>query len=64
MTKQQAISVFEATWRGDPTDKVALRCAFNDFCDVLEKDGSITRRQADTWLNPYDDSNKRRRRRR
>lgn len=37
----------------DPTDKVAVRCAWNDYVDALQKDGLITERQAMTWTNPY-----------
>lgn len=37
----------------NPTDKVAIRCAWNDYVDALQKDGQITERQAMTWTNPY-----------
>ena len=34
-------------------DKPALREAWNNFTDMLCKDGRITPRQYDTWLNPF-----------
>ena len=63
MTKKQVVAEFESLWKGVYADKVAIRCAFNDFCDRLQKGGAITRTQAETWVNPYDDSNKRRKKR-
>lgn len=27
--------------------------AWNNFVDSLQKDGQISRRQADTWVNPW-----------
>lgn len=35
-------------------DKPALREAWNNYTDMLCKDGRITQHQYDTWLNPFD----------
>ncbi len=57
MTKRQAKEAFAAAygstreeWRND---KPALRQAWNDYTDRLCKDGQITQRQYDMWLNPF-----------
>ncbi len=57
MTKQQAKEEFSAAygstkeeWRND---KPGLRQAWNDYVDRLCKDGHITQRQYDRWLNPF-----------
>lgn len=34
-------------------DKTAIRCAWNDYVDALNKSGYITDRQAYTWTNPF-----------
>jgi hypothetical protein len=39
-------------------DKVAIRCAWNDYVDGLNKDGQVTDYQARTWSNPYDRTNR------
>lgn len=58
MTKSEAIAQFEEDWNTLPlvhrSDKVAKRCAFNDFVDALNKQGLISDQQADTWTNPFD----------
>ena len=60
MTKVEAVASFrelwadvvrcEPSWRGD---KIAKRCAFNDYVDGLNKDGCITDHQAYNWANPF-----------
>ena len=60
MTKVEAVASFrelwadvvrcEPSWRGD---KIAKRCAFNDYVDMLNKDGMVTDHQADNWSNPF-----------
>ncbi len=57
MTKQQAKEEFSAAygstkeeWRND---KVALCEAWNNYTDRLCKDGQITLKQYETWLNPF-----------
>lgn len=42
----------------DKTDKVAIRCAWNDYVDGLNKDRQITDYQARVWANPYDRTNR------
>lgn len=34
-------------------DRVALAEAWSGYVDMLERDGMITRWQADNWTNPY-----------
>lgn len=34
--------------------RTARRCAWNDYVDQLQKQGDITAKQAETWVNPYD----------
>ena len=60
MTKVEAVASFrelwadlvrcEPSWRGD---KIAKRCAFNDYVDALNKDGLVTDYQAYNWSNPF-----------
>ena len=60
MTKVEAVASFrelwadvvrcEPSWRGD---KIAKRCAFNDYVDGLNKDSCITDHQAYNWSNPF-----------
>ena len=35
------------------SDKIALSEAWNNFVDSLLKDGVVTRRQFDHWVNPF-----------
>lgn len=56
MKKHEAVELFRRDvlpWLDAP-DQVALRCAWNDFIDALAKGRHITQRQAETWVNPYD----------
>ena len=50
MTKVEAVASFRESWRGD---SIAKRCAFNDYVDMLNKDGLVTDYQADNWSNPF-----------
>lgn len=56
MTKVEVKARFDADVKPyiNSQDKVALRTAWNDFVDTLQKDGQITEHQANTWRNPYD----------
>ena len=54
MTKKEIIAEYVATYYGDiynlkreldTGDRVAVRCGFVDFLDMLAKDGRITERQ-------------------
>jgi hypothetical protein len=44
LTKQQP------QWKGDT---IAKREAWNDFVDMLSRDGDITQSQRDNWTNPF-----------
>lgn len=39
-------------------DKIALITAWNDWTDMLCKDGEITQKQYDTWQCPVKDNRK------
>lgn len=57
MTKAQALQLFRETHKEflkkHRNDPVAKRTAWNDFTDVLAKDGEITQEQYQNWNNPY-----------
>ena len=60
LTKKQAVQQFRWDWsdflKSNPSwrgDKVAKRCAFNDFVDALNKDGLVSDNQAYNWSNPF-----------
>ena len=60
MTKAEAVASFRESWAdfvaNDPSwrgDKIAKRCAFNDYVDALNKDGLVTDYQAYNWSNPF-----------
>ena len=60
MTKKEAVASFWESWAdfvaNDPSwrgDSIAKRCAFNDYVDMLNKDGMVTDYQADNWSNPF-----------
>lgn len=58
MTRAQALKRFrrevmpDVVARYGRDDKVACREAWNDWTDMLHKDGKITRRQYETWPGP------------
>ena len=54
MTKHEAIRLFRSIASIPQGDKVARRCAWNDFTDALCKSGDITSRQYENWTNPFD----------
>ena len=56
MTKVEAVASFRESWRdfleSNPNfrgDSIAKRCAFNDYVDMLNKDGMVTDYQAYNW---------------
>lgn len=54
MTKAEVKKQFDTYIK--PTlgkDKVAIRCAWNDYIDQLEREKVITYTQATAWVNPY-----------
>jgi len=55
MTKKEALAEFrEDVLPSVPKgDKVWLCEAWNNFTDFLCKDGRITQKQYDTWVNPF-----------
>lgn len=55
MTKLQAVKLFkmEILPFMDKCDKVAIRCAWNDWTDSLCKNGEITESQYNKWSNPF-----------
>ena len=60
LSKKQAVQQFRWDWsdflKSNPSwrgDKVAKRCAFNDFVDALNKDGLVSDYQAYNWSNPF-----------
>lgn len=50
MTQKQAIQEYKES-AGDlkSRDRVAYRCGFVDYIDMLQKDGRITEKQAAKW---------------
>jgi hypothetical protein len=59
MTKAEAKRQFEAyvlprvEEQYSPTDKPAIRQAWNEWVDSLARDGRITEKQAFSWTSPY-----------
>ena len=60
MTKVEAVASFRESWRdfleSNPNfrgDSIAKRTAFNDYVDMLNKDGIVTDYQAYNWSNPF-----------
>ena len=53
--KQQFIETVGTTWIYEclDNDKPALRTAWNDFVDALQKNRQITEAQASSWANPW-----------
>lgn len=66
LTKKTALSIFKeelnrriesGNWIYYNTDVTAKREAWNNYTDSLCKDGMITKRQYDTWSNPFQKGN-------
>ena len=59
MTKKQVVASFREMLKDSPTgtllkgDRIAKREAFNDYVDMLNKDGMVTDHQAYNWSNPF-----------
>ena len=59
MTKKQAKQFFiesvttTVIYDWLDTDRPALRQAWNDFVDTLQRNRSITEKQASEWVNPW-----------
>jgi hypothetical protein len=56
MNKKQATDLFRETHRSTLDrgfDKGAIRLAWNNFIDGLQKSGQISEHSAATWVNPF-----------
>jgi len=60
LTKKDALRAFKNVLNSDYVyyanirgDKVAMREFWNNFTDMLCKDGEITENQYNTWSNPF-----------
>ena len=60
ITKKEVVAQFRELWAetiaSDPMwrgDAIAKRCSFNDYVDMLNKDGIVTDNQAYNWSNPF-----------
>ena len=59
MTKKEVVASFREMLKDSPTgtllrgDRIAKREAFNDYVDMLNKDGLVTDYQAYNWSNPF-----------
>ena len=59
MTKREAVREFKETVlpyvieQYGPNDRPAIREAWNDWTDMLAKDGRITMKQYETWVGPF-----------
>ena len=60
MTKKDVVQQFRWDWsdflKSNPSwrgDSIAKREAFNNFVDMLNKDGMVTDYQAYNWSNPF-----------
>ena len=59
MTKVEVVAAFRRMLKDSPTgtllrgDRIAKREAFNNYVDMLNKDGLVTDYQAYNWSNPF-----------
>ena len=59
ITKKEVVASFREMLKDSPTgtllrgDSIAKREAFNDYVDMLNKDGYVTDYQAYNWSNPF-----------
>ena len=59
ITKKEVVASFREMLKDSPTgtllrgDSIAKREAFNDYVDMLNKDGLVTDHQAYNWSNPF-----------
>ena len=59
ITKKEVVASFREMLKDSPTgtllrgDSIAKREAFNDYVDMLNKDGMVTDHQAYNWSNPF-----------
>jgi len=55
MTKKEVTKVFAESFplTLKSGDKAAIREHWNNTVDLFQKEGKITARQANTWVNPF-----------
>ena len=60
LTKKEVITMFSEMWRevvaSNPDvrgDRIMKAEEFNNFVDMLNKDGQVSDIQAHNWTNPY-----------
>lgn len=57
ITKLEAIDQFKEIYadyiKENKDDKIAIRTAWNDYTDMLLKDGILTENQYNTWSQPF-----------
>ena len=59
MTKKEVVASFREMLKDSPTgtllrgDRIAKREAFNNYVDMLNKNGLVTDYQAYNWSNPF-----------
>ena len=59
ITKKEVVASFREMLKDSPTgtllrgDRIAKREAFNNYVDMLNKDGLVTDYQAYNWSNPF-----------
>lgn len=53
ITKAQALKEFKAQIDLKPLTPTTRRVYWLDYVDSLQKDGTISERQASTWTNPF-----------
>ena len=59
MTKVEVVASFRRMLKDSPTvtllrgDRIEKREAFNNYVDMLNKDGLVTDYQAYNWSNPF-----------
>ena len=57
LTKREVVETLRELFRESPDqfsgDSTAKREAFNDYTDMLCKDGQISVKQYETWTNPF-----------
>lgn len=57
ITKLEALDQFKEIYadflKENWDDKIAIRTAWNDYTDMLLKDGILTENQYNTWSQPF-----------
>lgn len=57
ITKLEALDQFKEIYadyiKENKDDKIAIRTAWNDYTDMLLKDGILTENQYNTWSQPF-----------